>query len=97
MPKYPHQSKHPETKINCGDCAYIIQQEFSIYQAQGRYIYVSGKSDKELVVNVNKKIEEGYEPLGSPNITTYTSGGISNGSGEIKSGWSYLQFMLKAK
>lgn len=47
------------------------REEFSNYQKHGRYMYVHGDNIQELIINVNKKIEEGYEPLGSPDITTY--------------------------
>jgi hypothetical protein len=78
---------------------------FDTLQQKGKYIYVKAGSAQDLVLRVNEKMEEGYKPLGSPNvlIAPYTSG--QGGDGNMHSirpiiistsvSTSYMQFMVK--
>jgi len=75
-----------------------LYKQFTKVQETGRYIRVIGENIYELVINVNKKIEEGYEPLGSPNINTYIKGQQGSMGGSFTyEGWLFCQFMLKTK
>jgi hypothetical protein len=88
-----------DTRVQNKDDQYKLSKDFSKLQKEGQYIYVSAKSAQELVIKVNKKIEQGYEPLGSPNINVFIAEQFgATGTGyAVKEGWSYMQFMLKTQ
>jgi len=64
----------------------------------GAYIYVTGRDLQDLVLNVNEKINEGYAPLGAPQIVVYANTHKSTDNFGIMSTnfrTSYYQFMMK--
>jgi hypothetical protein len=112
-------AKHIKYISFCDDCRAASQksavlqktdtdqhrQKFVVLQQKGQYICVKADTAQDLVIRVNEKMEDGYKPLGSPNvlIAPYTSG--QGGDGNMHGirpiiistsvSTSYMQFMVK--
>jgi hypothetical protein len=95
MQEQIHCEEHEQFQRFCADCVDALtkfknkhEKEILTYQKNGPYTYIRSTILEELVFAVNKKIAEGFEPLGAPNmIEEETSDGTLS--------WSMYQFMIK--